>query len=194
MIKTDNKKKRWLNSPRKQKILLLLAAGVSLGMTRSYKTQRRIIRVFPKAWKQIDKQYLYKAIAEFKNDRLIDYRENGDGTTSIIITELGQKQLLRMDLDNIKVKSANKWDGFWRVVFFDVPEKKRQIRDALRDKLRQLDFYEFQHSVFIHPYPCEDEINFIAEVLDARPYVAYGEIKTLFPDAKLRLHFKLPPN
>ncbi len=93
----------------------------------------------------------------------------------------------------MKIKPQTKWDNHWRLVFFDVPEKKRKIRDAIRDKLRDLGFYEFQHSVFIFPYPCRDEINFTIEVLDARPYVAYAEIKNLTPDAKLRLHFKLPP-
>ena len=74
---------------------------------------------------------------------------------------------------------------------FDVPEKRRKIRDALRNKLKELGFYELHHSLFVFPYPCRDEIDFIVEVLDARPYVIYGQINNLSPDAKLRFHFKL---
>lgn len=77
------------------------------------------------------------------------------------------------------------------MVLFDIPEKIRKGRDALRDKLKDLGFYELQKSVWVHPYPCEDEINFITEVFDLRPYIRFAEIAKITNEAKLKLHFKL---
>lgn len=44
------------------------------------------------------------------------------------------------------------WDGKWRIVFFDVPEQKRPLRDYLRGVLKRFGFYEFQRSMWIYPY------------------------------------------
>ena len=45
-----------------------------------------------------------------------------------------------------------KWDKKWRIVFFDVPEKKRCYRDYLRTILKTVGFKEFQKSTWIFPY------------------------------------------
>ena len=47
---------------------------------------------------------------------------------------------------------------------FDIPERFKKQGEALRNKLRELGFAKLQESVFIYPYECEDEINFIVEV------------------------------
>lgn len=50
---------------------------------------------------------------------------------------------------NIK---PERWDGKWRIIFFDVPEKKRRYRDELRSMIRAIGFREFQKSIWIYPY------------------------------------------
>jgi len=49
----------------------------------------------------------------------------------IIITEKGRKEILRYELEKFVPKSE-KWDGKWRVVFFDVAEIDRKKRNKLR--------------------------------------------------------------
>ncbi|MBI2338277.1 hypothetical protein HYU95_03785 [Candidatus Daviesbacteria bacterium] len=44
--------------------------------------------------------------------------------------------------------SEKDWDGKWRLVIFDVPEKRRAVRDLLRSKLKQWDFVILQQSVW----------------------------------------------
>jgi len=61
-------------------------------------------------------------------------------------------------LSEIKIKIPTKWDGKWRVVIFDVPEKSRAFRDSLRFKLLSFGFIKIQKSVYIFPYPCAEEI------------------------------------
>ena len=98
---------------------------------------------------------------------------------------------MRYSLDTLVIPTPQKWDKKWRLVIFDIPEKKRAGRNALRDKLRDCGFKEWQHSVFVYPYPCENEIDFIIEVFDLRPYVRYAEVTYLTNEAELRLSFNL---
>jgi DNA-binding transcriptional regulator PaaX len=37
-----------------------------------------------------------------------------------------------------------KWDEKWRIVAFDIPEKFKTGRDALRRKLKEVGFHELQ--------------------------------------------------
>lgn len=43
------------------------------------------------------------------------------------------------------------WDGFWTLVFFDIRETSRRIRDFLRIFLKRLKFGMFQRSVWAFP-------------------------------------------
>lgn len=57
------------------------------------------------------------------------------------------------------LKLAEKpWDGRWRIVIFDIPEKKRFLRDALREKLLLLGFGKWQESVYLNPHQIEQEM------------------------------------
>jgi len=180
-----------MSSPTKKKILLLLEAGVALGFTYSPKQQIRIIKNLANSWRFVDKKYLYRVVREFKHNRLVDYKEVPDGTIQIILSELGKKRILKYNLEEMKIKLPDKWDKKWRVVMFDIPEKKRKGRDALREKIKELGFYEMQKSVFIFPFECRDEIDFIVEFFQLRPYVRYAEATNLTNEAQLKIHFGL---
>lgn len=41
------------------------------------------------------------------------------------------------------------WDGKWRIVVFDIPEKHKKLRHALRWKLREWEFTFWQKSVWV---------------------------------------------
>lgn len=47
----------------------------------------------------------------------------------------------------------NKWDGKFRVVVFDIPEKRSDARDWLRSELYLLNYKKLQKSVFIGKVP-----------------------------------------
>lgn len=185
------KKEKKFSSPTKQKVLLLLQAGLALGLTPSPRRQFWILKELSKEWKKIDRQYLYRIIREFKYERLIDWKEKEDGSIRIVLTERGKKWALRFNIDKMKIQKPVSWDGKWRIVFYDIPEKRKNIREALRNKLKELGFYELQKSVFVFPFPCKDEIDFIAEFFEARNFIHHGEISNLSNDAKLRIYFSL---
>ena len=180
-----------IKSEAKQKALLLLVAGVALGFSRSPKNYFTILRGVAREWKEIKRNKLVRIVREFYNDRIIDYKEKDDGTVEIVLTKDGKKKALKYQIDEIKIKKPDKWDKKWRIVIFDIPEKKKKIREALRDKLKEIGFKELQKSVFIYPYPCEDEIDFIIEVFEIRPHVRFLIVDSFTNEEQFRLKFEL---
>ena len=83
------------------------------------------------------------------------------------------------------------WDGKWRLVIFDIPEEIRKGRDALREKLRKLGFYELQKSVFVFPHECKDEVDFVIEFFGLREYVRYGVLESIDNNFHLKKVFNL---
>ena len=73
-------------------------------------------------------------------DRAVNYR----------ITGAGRRKLIEL-YPTLKV-ADQKWDGFWRIVIFDIPERKRRARDGLRNQLKKMGFGKLQSSTYISPY------------------------------------------
>lgn len=82
-------------------------------------------------------------------------------------------------------------DGKWRLVVFDIPEKIREGRRALREKIRELGFHELQKSVWIFPYECKNEIDFIVEFFNLRKYVRFGILESIDNELHLKKIFNL---
>ena len=175
----------------KQKILLLLSSGVVLGLSRSPKNYFKIMRGLPSAWKELNKNRLYRVIHEFYNDRLVDFKEDKAGFVKIILTKEGQKKALKFKIDEMEIKKPAKWDGEWRIVIFDIPDRFKKAREALRKKIKDLGFIKLQESVFVFPYECEDEINFIVEVFLIRPFVRFMRVKSFTNEEQIRIKFGL---
>lgn len=53
-----------------------------------------------------------------------------------------------------KILEESEWDGRWRLVSFDIPEKRRVARDLLRSKLKQLGFTRWQKSLWVSKKDC----------------------------------------
>ena len=190
-IYLNQKKINLMKKATKQKILLLLSSGVVLGLSRSPKNYFKIMKDLPSAWKEIDKNRLYRVVREFYNDRLVDFKENKDGLVTIIITKEGEKKALKFKIDEMEIKKLAKWDGEWRIVIFDIPERFKKAREALRKKLKDLGFIKLQESVFVLPYECEDEINFIVEVFLIRPFVRFVRVKSFTNEEQIKIKFGL---
>lgn len=174
-----------------KKILLLLMAGLALGLSRSPKYSFQIIRALGKEWKQIEKQKLKRAIRSLYESKLIKEKENPDGSITLVLTDKGKEKALTYNLDEMEIKKPKQWDKKWRIVLFDIPEKIRKIRDAFRYHLKQLGFYEFQKSVFIHPYDCLDEIEYLIEFYNARRFIRFIIAESLDNELHLKTHFGL---
>src|SRR5688572_29838820 len=57
---------------------------------------------------------------------------------------------------------ARKWDGFWRLVIFDIPAAHTNTRFALHRYLRSHGFGCLQKSVWVTPHPLKEESKEVA--------------------------------
>ena len=183
--------KRERLGPTAQKVLLLLIAGASLSLTRRPDYYFRVLKSAAKEWRKINQRSLHKAIRKLYQSQMIDYKEDKTGVATIVLASRGKKRILKYDLDNMKINKPSKWDGYWRIVVFDIPEDEKKARSALRVKLKDLGFYPMQKSVFVYPYDCKDEINFISEIFDIKPYVRFIIAKDIDISLNLKHKFKL---
>ncbi len=156
--------------PLGQKILLLLLTGVTMSICYTPRQYWRTVKIAGKEWKNINKKELQYEIRKLYQSKIVKKKKNPDGSTTMILTDKGKLKALTYKFEEIRVDKKN-WDGKWRLVIFDVPEKIRWGRSALRKKIKELGFYELQKSALIFPYACEDEINFIIEFFNMRKYV-----------------------
>lgn len=118
--------------------------------------------------------------------------EKRDGKQYARITELGRKTL-EFEQERAKLSSAKKkrWNGRWRVVIFDIPERRRKTRDRLRILMQQLGFVRLQDSVWVFPYDCEYFIALLKAELKIGTAVLYMVVEEIENDKHLREHFGL---
>ncbi|TSC52387.1 MAG: phenylacetic acid degradation operon negative regulatory protein [Parcubacteria group bacterium LiPW_39] len=110
---------------------------------------------------QCDQKKFNRALSYLKNQHLIKMIPGQRRGTSLRLTPKGERKYCIHLLDRMSLEKPKKWDGRWRIVIFDIPEKFKMAREAIRQKLQNLGFCQIQKSVFAVPYPCEKEINFI---------------------------------
>lgn len=174
-----------------KKILLLLFGGVALGLSGSPKRYFQIIESIGKEWKEVERQSLRRAIKRLYEAKLIDEKQNSDGTITIVLSENGKRKVLTYDLEKMEIKKPKQWDRKWRVVLFDIPDSRKKLREILRLHLKNLGFYEFQESVFVHPYDCKDEIDYLIEFYGIREFVRFMIAESIDNELHLKNHFQL---
>jgi len=174
-----------------KKVLLLLSAGLALGLTRNPNQYFRIVREVGKEWEKIERNSLNRTIRSLYESKLVLTKDNHDGTLTLVLSKEGEQLALTYDIENMWIKRPSRWDNKWRIVMFDVPEPLKKVRDTLRMHFKNMEFYEFQKSVFVHPYPCAKEIEYIVEFYEARKYIRFIIATDIDNELELKRHFHL---
>jgi DNA-binding transcriptional regulator PaaX len=125
-----------------------------------------------------DRYRMRQSLKNLHNHKLIDFYEK-DGEMTVRITEKGNKKVLKYKFDEMKLTRPKKWDGCCRIISFDIPEKHKKARDALTRKLQDMELYPIQKSVFICPFECRDEVDFIGELFGIRKFIHYYAAKEI---------------
>jgi CRISPR-associated endonuclease Cas2 len=176
-IRNDNTKKLliWILASGGLVVLSVLAPQLPYELLKGYlrhrsKLQNRLNQLEKQGWIKVEKNA----------DEII-----------VKLVKKGKLQAIKYQMDNLKIEKPERWDGKWRIVIFDIPNKKRVARDVLRQKLKEMDFYLLQESVFIQPYPCEKEIEIIKSVYEIWPYVNLIVAEKIDNENKLKNKFSL---
>ncbi|OHA41705.1 MAG: hypothetical protein A3G59_03160 [Candidatus Taylorbacteria bacterium RIFCSPLOWO2_12_FULL_47_20] len=103
------------------------------------------------------KEQIKQSYKKLLSSGLLEQDENG----LVRLTSKGENRMTQLGIMGKKMTRSQKWDGQWRVLIFDIPEKKRGLRDKIRLTLTAMGFKHLQHSVWIHPYDCANLISLL---------------------------------
>lgn len=144
--------------------------------------------------KRIRTRYQYRtALGRLAAQGYIRF-EKRDGKSYARITEAGQKKLsFEAEKRKLDLSRKRRWNGRWRVIIFDVPERRRKTRDRLRILMQELGFVRLQDSVWVFPYDCEEFVALLKAELKIGSSVLYMVVESIENDKHLREHFGLPP-
>lgn len=71
------------------------------------------------------------------------------------LTKAGRKKLHSISLEQDTTNITPAWDGKWRIALLDLPESRKDEREALRYLLKKAGFVCLKNSVWISPFPYE---------------------------------------
>lgn len=174
---------------------MLLAGAFSIAAT----DPRFIQKIMPRLLKHVSFEWeKYKNKRKFlnsfnylKSQGLIKMEYRGR-QLHISLTREGKKKAKKYQIDNLKIKQASEWDGKWRIVIFDVKDKQKIKREALRGKIKELGLFQLQKSVWIYPYDFSKEMGILREffnfTLDEMKIIVASNIEG---DEQAKKHFKL---
>ncbi len=138
-------------------------------------------------------KYRSKAVLmRLKQKGEIEFAER-DGKRYARLTERGEEALAlsqqKMRLTNVKPR---RWDRRYRLVMFDIPEKRKKIRERLRFEMQEVGFLHMQDSAWIYPYDCEEFMTLLKADLHVGKDVLYAVVEEIENDKWIRKHFNLP--
>jgi len=185
-------KKRTRRGQIERAILSTLAvAGVGLIAVTAPNVLQLLKKVDPD-WviKRDPKQRIHEATYRLKKNGFVEFVRK-DGRTFLRIKEKGRVRLHSL-VSFGPLPKPKKWDGKWRLVIFDIPEKKRHIRTRARGIVSGFGFVRLQDSVWAYPYDCEEAVALLKAELRIGKDLLYIIADAIEYDTPLRKKFDLP--
>ncbi len=116
-----------------------------------------------------------------------------DGTAYLRITAAGRHKISLLK-ETMKLKDEHRrWDKRWRMVAFDLPERRRVTRAKLRAMMAGVGFIRLQDSVWVYPHDCEEFVALLKAELKIGKDALYAVVEKIENDKSIRVHFHLPP-
>lgn len=171
-------------------VMSLYAATAMTLMLAAPNTVQLLKKVDPDmAKKRHPSRRISQAISRLKSKGFVEWDKEG----KLVLTGKGKHYADKLESkDRLNLQVPKRWDGRWRIVIFDVWERRRPVRDRLRSLLGKIGFIKVQDSVWAYPYDCEELLVFIKTELKLGSGMLYLIAEGIEGDAWLRQHFKLP--
>lgn len=176
--------------PQAKEVLYFLAGGGLLAACLVAPGLPMVLKPFIYGGKAYRKSRLKQTLKRLKKQKLVEVGETKEGYV-VRVTKEGKVRALRYKLDEMKIKKPQKWDGKWRLIIFDIPEKRKGFRNIFRKYIKQLGLYRLQRSVYLYPYSCFDQIEFLRQIFGVAVNVTYVVAERVENDEYLKLKFRL---
>lgn len=139
---------------------------------------------------EFNKREFNRTIKRLAKNNMIGVSETNEGTR-IYLKKPGKEKAIEFSLSELEIKRPKQWDGKWRVVIFDIPKKFDVVRRIFQRTLKNLGFLMIQKSVYIHPFDCKKEIEYIRSAYSAQPYIKLLLVEKLEDESILKKKFDL---
>lgn len=166
--------------------ILMPGLGIAAGYIHRSKRRSEWINS-QKEWKRFNTTLLKRNLKRLQDQQIIEIVER-DGSEVIKLTQKGHAKYLRFKLEELTFKGKS-WDGKWRIVLYDINKLKRSAQDQFRSILKQIKFLPLQKSVYLTPYPCKEEIEYLKHYLNINEEVILIEVSRLENDKIYRDYF-----
>ena len=123
--------------------------------------------------------------------KLYAMRQQGYISEKNGLTDLGHQILDKEKLWSLSIPTPKKYDGLWHILVFDIPKAKAGTRISFIRHLQNLGMRFYQRSVWIYPYPCENEVRQIGREYGLLPFLSFIVAKEIDGATALRKQFKL---
>ena len=148
-------------------------------------------RLFPKDAKGSPARRIRQALHRLEAQGMIKRQTAARGWAAVL-TEEGKRFAKKLHAaESIRIRPPRVWDQKWRIVIFDIWERRRGVRDKLRRTLEKVGFRRIQDSVWVCPYDCEELVAFLRADLRLGEGILYLIAEGVENDAKLRKLFDL---
>lgn len=185
--------------PKTEEVLILLGAGTFLAASIIFPGLPMAAKPFidaakeanrnkrQKEWEKFNLWRLRQVVKRMQSSKLVEIKEE-KGIPIIKITHKGKQKLLRYKVDKMVLDESN-WDGKWRLIIYDVAKTKRANSEMFRTMLNKLRFLKLQKSVYLTPFKCEDEIEYLRLLFEIGNEVQILKVGSLENEAAYRRYF-----
>lgn len=142
-------------------LLLIAVCGTAIIAPNSLRVFKPLLDTQEKFdWKAFNYSYLRQNLKRLEKQKLILIKDYGD-EISAELTEAGQNKLLSTAIEELDIQKPKIWDRRWRLVMYDIENRKKNLQSSIRKTLYNLGFIPYQESVYLYPYPCQQQIEMI---------------------------------
>lgn len=166
-------------------LLLAGTLGVAIAAPNSVQLLRYVQKYIDRKDAKLDRR-ISQAVSRLKQKGIVGRDEKG----RFRLTEKGERIAATLETLDLSERPLF-WDGKWRIVIFDIWERRRAARDRLRIILERNGFAKIQNSVWVYPYDCEELLVFLRTHLSLGKGIIYIIANEIENDAQLRNFFHL---
>lgn len=160
---------------RRTKILVILFLLSDLSF-QPVSFDEKIQKIFDLAFNQKTKGTLSTLLKE-------GFIESGERQNSYGLTEKGFIELA-LQFPYVRYLKE-KWDGKWRILSYEIPEKKRELRDKLRRQVAGWGLGPWHRSFWLTPHPIIGNLRELVSGKEEEKYVQAFESDHVFGDQEI---------
>lgn len=176
--------KNTLENPNVRAVLTLLGVGTILAGTVFIPTlpvaikpiidfyEKRQRKNDFKQWSRFNQPRLRFILKRLYQQKVVEISEE-DGETIVKLTDKGRVKYMKYRLEEMMIDKSPKWDGKWRLIIYDIGKERRVLSEIFRSFLCKMEFLKLQRSVYLTPYKCDEQIEFLRQFYGLDKEVLY---------------------